>query len=214
MQDDRYKLNSINRTSPAGTLRIMAVFVGWVSVLCLCSLLLLWAETAAYGGSAPPANQTDEELEARFSAGRMIGLPVEDNKGREIAQIKDFIVDQDGRVQLVVLATGGFADIGEKIVAVPFADLSFERHWTNRPVRTDEGTTVDVPWQARWKAVYREKASYLKHLPEYGFEDNNLKGGSSGWGVYSVPAGPKKWQKVTDPEKNPEEVTGISRSAD
>jgi hypothetical protein len=204
MRGDRNKPIFENQTSRVSTLGLITVFVGWLALLCLCSLVLLWAAPSAYGGSASSGKKTDNEIKTRFSAGQLMGIPVNDSEGNRIAEIKDFILNDIGRVRLVVLATGGFADIGEKTIAVPFADLSFERQWNKRTVRTDEGTLVKVPWQAQWTAVYREKAPDLKDLPEYAPADENLRGGASGWGVYSAPTGPSNWEEVTDPSINPE----------
>lgn len=40
-----------------------------------------------------------------------------------VGDIQDLVIDRDGRVQAVVIGVGGLLGLGEKSVAVPFADL-------------------------------------------------------------------------------------------
>ncbi|HEX7008477.1 MAG TPA: PRC-barrel domain-containing protein, partial [Phycisphaeraceae bacterium] len=49
---------------------------------------------------------------------------VRDAQGEELAQVSDFIIDtREGRAAYAVLSYGGFAGIGEKLVAVPYNAL-------------------------------------------------------------------------------------------
>lgn len=126
-------------------------------------------------------------------------MAVTDREGRQVAEIQDPVVDVHGRVHQAILATGGIAGIGEKFMTMPYHDIEFERGWNNRTVRTVDGRLVEVPWETHWKVVCRESSDSLKNLPGYRYNDRYPHGSSTGWGVYSRPAGPS----------TPAEATGV-----
>lgn len=59
----------------------------------------------------------------------MIGAPVyssDTQKASIVGDINDLVVAPDGKVDAVVISVGGFLDIGEKDVAVPFDSISWK----------------------------------------------------------------------------------------
>jgi sporulation protein YlmC with PRC-barrel domain len=173
----------------------------WMLLLMLLALTLLWPTVVAADASGSAG-----KAEAVFPASRLIGKAVNDSRGQKIAEIEDLVMNREGAVKQAILSTGGVAGIGEKLVAVPFGKLILDEQWNKRSIRTQSGTTVDVNWEKHLEAVYREGADTLRKLPEYTYEDEHYRGGPSGWGVYSYPAGPSQPAEVTQPQ----EVTGGS----
>ena len=57
----------------------------------------------------------------------IVGLNVYNQANEKIGDINDLILDNGGKAVSAVIGVGGFLGIGEKSVAVPFADLKFER---------------------------------------------------------------------------------------
>jgi sporulation protein YlmC with PRC-barrel domain len=176
----------------------------WSRLFLLSALILLWA-TALAAGAADSAGKAEAgRPEGAFPASRLIGMAVNDARGHSIAEIEDFVMNGEGIVEQAILAVGGVAGMGEKLVAVPFEELILTQEWNKRPVRTQSGTTADVKWERQMTAVYREGAAALSALQEYTYPDEHPRGGPSGWGVYSYPAGPSPPGAVTQPK----EVTG------
>jgi sporulation protein YlmC with PRC-barrel domain len=88
---------------------------GVATVLSLCSI---------QGVSA-----ADDTIKAdQMRASKMIGTSVYDRDNRDLASIKDFILDKDGKVANVILSYGSTAGMGGKYVAVPFRDLKLDHN--------------------------------------------------------------------------------------
>jgi sporulation protein YlmC with PRC-barrel domain len=67
--------------------------------------------------------QTDE-----MRANKLIGSSVYDRENRDVASIKDLILDKSGKIESVVLSYGTTAGVGGKYVAVSFANLKFDHN--------------------------------------------------------------------------------------
>jgi sporulation protein YlmC with PRC-barrel domain len=92
----------------------------WIKTLTvMASLLSLLLATMAV--AATP--QMSSNL---FRGSKLIGADVENPQGENLGDIKDVVIDQDGRVTYVVLAFGGFLGLGEKYYAIPWAALTPE----------------------------------------------------------------------------------------
>ncbi len=63
----------------------------------------------------------------------MDGATVYDTHNQSIGDVKDILLDRDGRVAAVILDVGSFLGMGGKLVAVPMSDIkvSFEKNNTN-----------------------------------------------------------------------------------
>lgn len=67
----------------------------------------------------------------QWRSSKLIGVNVYNSNNEKIGDISDMLVDQNGKIQDVVLAVGGFLGMGEHLVAVKFEQLK----WVNEPVR-------------------------------------------------------------------------------
>lgn len=106
--------------------------------------------------AADTAIQADQ-----MRANKIIGSSVYDRQNRNVASVKDLILDKDGRIADVVLNYGSTAGIGGKYVAVSFGSLKLNN---NR-------LTLD------------QTKDQLAALPEYTLEDK-----TTGSGEGAVPA--------------------------
>ena len=64
----------------------------------------------------------------QIRASQFIGSTVYDVQNRNIGDVKDLILDRDGRVAEVVLDVGAFLGMGGKYVAVPLADFKTDNN--------------------------------------------------------------------------------------
>src|SRR5436190_23824325 len=75
-------------------------------------LVPAWAQTNK-------VNKVQKSLRP-YKADQLIGMKVEDRDGQELGKIHDFAVDrQRGRLEYVIVATGGHLGIGIRLKAVP-----------------------------------------------------------------------------------------------
>ena len=86
--------------------------------------------------NANTAKADNLELDAfDYRASDLIGAAVLDDRGEHVAKVDDIIVStEDGKLH-AVLAIGGFAGIGAKLISMPFADLQITSAGDNPQVR-------------------------------------------------------------------------------
>lgn len=78
-----------------------------------------------------------------WSADQMIGADVRTREGMEIGEVKDIIVGDDGTISKVVVEVGGFLEIGDQHIGVPWRDvrLGSRMSWISVPlVEVENGT--------------------------------------------------------------------------
>lgn len=78
---------------------------------------------------------------------KIVGANVYAKSGEKIGDVNDLIVDASGKVTGVVVGVGGFLGVGEKSVALPYADVSMGTDDKGKP-----RLTVDVSKEALQKA--------------------------------------------------------------
>lgn len=111
----------------------------------------------------PTANDNSAKLAADFDghrASELIGTTVENTSGENIGEINDIIIGQDGSANAALIGVGGFLGIGEKNVAVQFADLNVQER--------DGALTVTVAMSAETlesMPAYKEKADEKADQP-------------------------------------------------
>jgi hypothetical protein len=78
-----------------------------------------------------------------WQGSKLIGLNVYNDQNEKIGSIKDLMVDKSGNIASAVIGVGGFLGMGERDVAVKFADLK----WSTEPVRSSSasGSTTTRP---------------------------------------------------------------------
>ena len=99
----------------------------------LMGATLISTPALAQSSATPDAkmNATTQAHSDQWRSSKLIGVNVYNNKNEKIGDISDMLVDQNGKVQDVVLAVGGFLGMGEHLVAVKFEQLK----WMNEPAR-------------------------------------------------------------------------------
>lgn len=69
---------------------------------------------------APPLSRSPSRSLTTAEAKALLGRPVTTTDGQTGGEIRDFVLGgPDGRVEQVVIGSGGFLGIGEKLVAIP-----------------------------------------------------------------------------------------------
>ena len=116
-------------------------------------LAVVPALIAAQPGTAGPPDKGERpattkkaarEWERAHRATRIIGTDVRTATGERIGDIKDLVIDREGRVVLAIVSTGGFLGIGDRMHAVPWSALRpGDKH--DRVIDLDRKRLGDVP---------------------------------------------------------------------
>jgi len=138
---------------------------------------LAFAQTAA---TPPAATEHSATEHSRTSANRVMpgqirvsqmdGATVYDARNQDVGDVKDIILERDGRVAAVILDVGSVLGVGGKYVAVPISDITVSFDNTNKP-RFTVGQTE----------------AQLKSAQAYDLSENDAASGSS-----SPPAGQQR----------------------
>ena len=103
-----------------------------MSKLVYAALLLALATTGAYAHheeankAQPAAMMTSIPTEA-WTINDWYKQTVYDMGDNKIGEIKDVLLDHEGKSAALIVGVGGFLGIGEKDVAVPFGDVHFKK---------------------------------------------------------------------------------------
>ena len=68
----------------------------------------------------------------------MDGATVYDTQNRNVGDVKDMLLDKDGRVAAVILDVGSFLGMGGKMVAVPMSDIKVTFQKSNADSSTNK----------------------------------------------------------------------------
>ncbi len=69
---------------------------------------------------------------------------VEDSRGKKIGSISDVILDQNGHASYVILKSGGFLDLGSRLVPIPVSALHTGKA-NNLAVNADQAKIKNAP---------------------------------------------------------------------
>jgi sporulation protein YlmC with PRC-barrel domain len=98
------------------------------------SLPAVAAETTATTTATPSARVTATQMQpGQLRLTDMNGANVYDTQNQKVGDIKDIILDRDGRIAAVVLDVGAFLGMGGKYVAVAMHDLRITFDSNNKP---------------------------------------------------------------------------------
>jgi len=90
--------------------------------------------TSASSSSSPSTHVTATQLQpGQIRATQMDGSTVYDAQNQKVGDVKDIILDRDGKVAAVVLDVGAFLGIGGKNVAIGMSDLKITQDDNNKP---------------------------------------------------------------------------------
>ncbi|MGX7741260.1 PRC-barrel domain-containing protein [Rhodopseudomonas parapalustris] len=154
--------------------------------------------TAAYAQNPAPADSSStmakssttaasQQHVGQWRASKMIGLNVYNQGNEKLGDINEILLDNQGRIQAVVIGVGGFLGVGERDVAVAFDKLQF----VNTPVSSNTAMNKNAPASSttapagtttgaatsttasnadRWypdHAVFNATKDQLKSMPEF-----------------------------------------------
>jgi len=94
-------------------------------------------DKAAPAKSATNKNEQNASATGEWQGSKLIGLNVYNGQNEKIGDIKELMVNKEGRIDTVVIAVGGFLGMGEHDVAVKFSELK----WQDEPVRSTTSST-------------------------------------------------------------------------
>ena len=90
-----------------------------------------WAQT---GAPAPQPRQGEIvimkvdtiRLASAYRGSKVIGATVRNDANESVGKVDDIIIGEDGKSPFVVLSVGGFLGMGDRLVVVPYEQLSFD----------------------------------------------------------------------------------------
>jgi len=101
--------------------------------LLMAASLPVYAQSSSTSTATPPAKVTATQLQpGQIRATQMDGSTVYDAQNQKLGDIKDIILDKDGKVAAVILDVGAFLGVGGKYVAVGMNDLKITQD-NNKP---------------------------------------------------------------------------------
>ncbi|MBV9829137.1 MAG: PRC-barrel domain-containing protein [Alphaproteobacteria bacterium] len=104
---------------------------------------------------------------------KLDGSKVYDTYNQSIGDVKDVIIDRDGKVAAVVLDVGSFLGMGGKFVAIPMQDIKVT--WNNNGTQTSSPANPnDTP-----RFTVNLTKDQLKAAQAYDLNNNNTNTGSS-----------------------------------
>ncbi|MDN5926792.1 MAG: PRC-barrel domain-containing protein [Hyphomicrobiales bacterium] len=107
----------------------------------------------------PPGMKSADEVKAKDEAqtdghlaSNLMGASVYNSagdKGQEIGNVNDLVLDKDGKIVSVVVGVGGFLGIGSKNVAIDYSQVKWEQG------------------NGKWWVIVPTTADQLKALPDF-----------------------------------------------
>jgi hypothetical protein len=115
-----------------------------------------------------PKSSTAAMNETASAAGlwqgsKVIGLNVYNDQNEKIGSIKELMLDKSGNIASAVIGVGGFLGMGERDVAVKFADLK----WSNEPVKTTTSSSTTTTRPATTGAANTSSSNAPKTYPDH-----------------------------------------------
>ena len=108
-------------------------------------------------------------FDRKSTANGIIGKPVYDTAGKEIAKVDDLIVDKSGHVTTAVLANGAFLGMGGKLAAFDY-NLVTQRNDKGNIVMNDDTVKKAVAYSYDAK----DTANNTKTMPATGFRMSRI----------------------------------------
>jgi sporulation protein YlmC with PRC-barrel domain len=116
----------------------LRVTTGVLSAAALSAALAITSPAGAADAQRNSANQqgatatnpagSDMIKPDQMRASKVIGGTVYDRQNQKLGDVKDLVLDKDGRVAAVVIGMGGVLGAGEKDVAVKFSDFKTDNN--------------------------------------------------------------------------------------
>jgi sporulation protein YlmC with PRC-barrel domain len=105
--------------------------------------LIAIAALGAAISTAAFAEDTAQNASAKgeWQASKLIHMNVYNNQNEKIGDIKELMLDKNGKVDIVAIGVGGFIGMGERDVAVKFDQLK----WSDTAVSSTTSAAKDRP---------------------------------------------------------------------
>jgi sporulation protein YlmC with PRC-barrel domain len=116
-----------------------------------------------------------------FFATRIIDQPVFDKQGKEIGEVDDLVVSRLGKVRKVALDVGEMVNMGEKIISLPFDEISIQKDGRIETDLTREGADRMPEYNYAKKGL---ECVYYGGCPYYPY---NYPGSVYSYGPYYYP---------------------------
>ncbi len=106
---------------------------------------------------------------AQWRSSKLIGMNVYNNSNEKIGLISDMLVDQNGKIQGIILSVGGFLGMDKHLIAVKFENLK----WVKEPVPNTTTASRTSPAPNAMGTTYPDHAvlnatkDRLKSMPEF-----------------------------------------------
>jgi sporulation protein YlmC with PRC-barrel domain len=113
-------------------------------------------------GMADAITNVSQEEASQWRSSKLIGKNVYNNSNEKIADISDLLVDQNGKIQGVVLGVDGILGMRKHLVTVKFENLK----WVTT---TGSASPAPDPGGTRYPdhAVLNATKNQLKSMPEF-----------------------------------------------
>lgn len=122
---------------------------------------------------------SDRELQQGWSADQTLDMSVVSAKtGEEIGSAENLIVDQNGKVVALVAQIGGFLDIGDRHVAVPWDEVTRKQNQLTVPI-----TEENIGEYSLFKDPYFNKPADIGKITTV---DESLQTGPKTWQVSNL----------------------------
>lgn len=109
-------------------------------------------------------------------ANKILGMEVTDLQDRKLGKVKDLAIDLEaGRIAEVIVGTGGFVGVDEKMIAVPPEALSTD--YSGKQLRLADTKTFETApffWLTEWRQAQATSSARVAdvyqrfHVPSYG----------------------------------------------
>lgn len=145
-----------------------------------------------------------------WKSSELKGSKVETPSGENLGDIKDVVVDANGRISYVAISVGGFLGMGDRLVAVPFEALKVTTEGDKKKITlaTTKDRLKEAPefksgrenWAAMTDPVYVRRVYEFYSINPYWTSGDMGDGGRGPTGAGNPPAGGMK-PEGTKPDK-------------
>ena len=99
------------------------------------------AQTSSTSSSSSSSSSSSQQINAsttgQWQASQLIRLNVYNDQNEKVGDIKELMMDKNGKIEQAVIGVGGFLGIGTHEVAVKFSELKF----SDQPVPSSSGSS-------------------------------------------------------------------------
>src|SRR5215831_19728451 len=128
------------------------------------------AALGALLSTAAFAQDQTASAKGEWQASKLIHMNVYNGQNEKIGDIKELMIDKNGKIEAVAIGVGGFLGVGERDVAIKFDQLK----WSNEPVKSTSTTGSSQTQEARNRnypdhAVLNATKDQLKSMPQFDY---------------------------------------------